>query len=83
MDELRKQIDEIDKEIVKLLASRLKCSIDIGNFKKEKGMVIVDEEREGKLLETIKKIASEENIDANYIDRIYKIIIEESRRLQN
>ncbi|MFZ1523500.1 MAG: chorismate mutase, partial [Saprospiraceae bacterium] len=45
LDRLRKEIDMIDEEIMNILASRMKISREIGQYKKENNMTILQSER--------------------------------------
>jgi len=46
LDELRKQINELDNELVKLLNERARIVIEIGKLKKETGGQIYAPDRE-------------------------------------
>ncbi|ASI98915.1 chorismate mutase [Thermococcus celer] len=48
--ELRKEIDEIDKQIAELLEERVRVVTEIGKIKRELGLPIRDEKREEELL---------------------------------
>lgn len=63
LHELRKEIDEIDEQIIKLLEERLRIAKEIGEIKRELNLPIRDEKREeevlkkaGKFREVFKKI---------------------------
>ena len=75
--ELREEIDQVDKEIVKLLIRRMDISREIGG-KKEK---VTDKSREMKVILNVLN-ASEEKIDPVFLREIYESIITESKKLQ-
>ncbi len=75
--ELREEIDQIDKQIVKLLIIRMNISKEIGE-KKEK---VTDKSREMKVILNVLN-TSEEKIDPVFLREIYESIIAESKRLQ-
>lgn len=75
--ELREEIDQIDKEIVKLLIRRMSMSREIGKTKEK----ITDKSREMKVILNVLN-TSEEKIDPVFLREIYESIITESKRLQ-
>ncbi|MDD3094885.1 MAG: chorismate mutase [Candidatus Neomarinimicrobiota bacterium] len=46
MEKLRKKIDHIDEQLVKLLDERMGLAFEIGKIKKEKGLPVLDAGRE-------------------------------------
>jgi len=63
LHELRKRIDEIDEQIIKLLEERVRIAKEIGAIKRELNLPIRDEKREeevfrraGKFREVFEKI---------------------------
>jgi len=51
MDEARKEIESIDKEMAALFEKRMKCSNSIARYKIEHGLPVVDKERERLLID--------------------------------
>ena len=82
MKEIRKQIDGIDKEIIKLLSKRMKLAIKLGKFKKKEGLPILDKKREQEMLKKLEKQAKKVGLDPKSIGKLYKEIFRESRRAQ-
>ena len=50
MNKLRKRIDELDAELLKLLNERAKCVVKIGAIKQKKESKVVGPQREKELL---------------------------------
>lgn len=82
MDKLRKQIDEIDEEILTLIAKRMQKAKKIGEIKRTKGLRIKDNEREREVIEKWKRKAGELNLSKEFVEKIVKEIIRESRTIQ-
>lgn len=82
LDELRKRIDALDGEIVKLIGERLKVAEKIGAEKKSCGRQINDRAREQAVLNRLKVLAQAEGVSPETIERIYDEIITLSRRVQ-
>jgi chorismate mutase len=51
LDVLRKEIEDIDKEMLELFVKRMDISYQIGSYKKEHHLPIFDEKREKALLD--------------------------------
>ncbi len=82
LDNLRKRIDSIDTEIVRLVGERIRIAQEIGGEKRSKGRQVNDQAREKKVLSHIKAIAQDENIAPEVIESIYQQIITVCRRTQ-
>ena len=82
IDDLRKKIDEVDADIVKLIGERVRIVKDIGKGKKAQNKLIEDRERESRVLENIGNIARRENIKQKDIESIYSRIITACKSIQ-
>ncbi len=82
LEELRKQIDEADAKIVRLIAERMRIAEEIGGEKKKQGKQVLDTEREERVLENVRSIAREENISQEDIESIYQQIVSASKSVQ-
>lgn len=74
LENLRKEIDKIDSEIIQLLAKRFEIVKQIGVFKKENKITVVDKERFQKVLEKVANIAEKQGISKDFIHEIYEKI---------
>ncbi|MBI4267738.1 MAG: prephenate dehydratase [Chloroflexi bacterium] len=82
LEDLRKQIDDVDARIVKLIAERMRISGRIGEEKKKHDRQIRDNERELRVLARIRSLAQEEKLDPEDIEGLYRQLITISRSLQ-
>lgn len=82
LSQLRSQIDECDNSIIEILAKRMRVSREIGTFKKEHNITILQTERYNEILE--KRGAQGElcGMSAEFVRRIFEAIHEESVRQQ-
>jgi chorismate mutase len=81
IDALRKRIDVIDAQLLRLVNSRSACAVEIGKVKRALGLPVYSPEREAWILERITR----ENpgpLDAGGVKRVFERIIDESRRLE-
>ena len=79
---LRKKIDGLDEEIINLLSTRMNTVEEIGNHKKNNDITILQADRWKKIINDRKKIAREAGVSEEFIQRILKIIHEESINIQ-
>ena len=80
--ELRCEIDRIDTEVLALLSRRMQISRDIGNYKKEHGLSVLQAQRYNELLDDRAKRGAELNLDQDFVKAVLRTIHDESVRLQ-
>lgn len=80
--EKRTEIDEIDRQIIDLLAVRIKVSREIGDIKKKMSIPLMDQERYDKLLQDRIKQGLEYHIPRDIITKIWNIIHQWSLTVQ-
>ena len=78
---LRRNIDEIDDVLVKLLNQRAKWAQEIGVVKKGAGIAIYQPDREARVVAHVVG-ANRGPLEAAAIQRLFERIIDESRRLE-
>ena len=79
---LRKSIDEIDNDLIDLLARRMAISREIGQYKKDNGLTVVQTKRYSEILDKRAAQGALKGIDAGCIKNIFEHIHEESVRQQ-
>ena len=82
LNELRAEIDKIDDELLDLLTRRMRVSRDIGQYKKEHDMPVLQAQRYEELLERRAAQAVELGMDREFMRTVYQAIHEESVRQQ-
>jgi chorismate mutase len=78
MDEikqLRKKVDVIDEQLLKLLSQRVQVCRSIGSIKKNCGLPVYDADREKELYHSIKVKAEQLCIDPSQVEAIYREIV--------
>ncbi|MGD8895289.1 MAG: chorismate mutase [Acidobacteriota bacterium] len=81
VDGLRRRIDLIDDQLVKLLNSRSACAVEIGRVKRQVGMAVYQPEREAWILERV-EANNPGPLDPGAVRRVFERIIDEGRRLE-
>jgi chorismate mutase len=82
LSELRKQIDNCDNKILEVLAKRMSISREIGRYKKDHNMTIVQTKRYNEILDKRGAQGVLCGIGSDFIRTIYEAIHEESVRQQ-
>lgn len=75
MEELRKRINAIDDEILKLISERVALAEEIGKIKKELGIPIKNEEREAVVIERYIEYGTENDLNTDSMIAICKALI--------
>lgn len=79
---LRQQIDGIDNELIEILNKRMRVSREIGQYKKEHGMPILQAARYDDLMQKRVKQGEEMGMSADFMKALLQVIHEESVRQQ-
>lgn len=79
---LRQQIDQCDNDLLEVLSKRMRVSHDIGVYKKEHNMQVVQTQRYDDVLQSRIRQAQEMGISGEFMSTIMQAIHEESVRLQ-
>ena len=79
---LRQQIDRINDELLDLLARRQRVTCEIGQYKKEHRMPVIQQNRYNNLMEQLVKNGEELGLSEDFVRTILAAIHEESVRKQ-
>ena len=77
----RTEIDEIDRELLRLLNRRARLAMKVGALKQNAGLPCCDNERERDVLTRLQQ-ANGGPLDSRAICKLFRRIIHESRNLQ-
>lgn len=79
---LRKQIDECDDQLIELLSKRMRICREIGVYKKEHNMQVLQTGRYNEILEKRGRQGEQCQMSSDFIKRVFEEIHEESVRQQ-
>ena len=79
---LRRQIDECDNHLLELLARRMRISEEIGQYKKEHNMAVLQEQRYDEIIQNRIAQAEQMGMKGDFIKTVLMAIHEESVRHQ-
>lgn len=80
--ELRKQIDDLDNQLMELLAKRMRVCREIGQYKKEHNMTVLQTERYNEILDKRGAQGALCGMDAAFVKSVFEEVHEESVRQQ-
>jgi chorismate mutase-like protein len=81
IDDWRKIIDDIDRQLVELLNERSRCAIEIGKIKRARNLDLYSPDREKEVIENVKR-ANRGPLGNEAVQRLFERIIDESRRVE-
>ncbi|MFC6988454.1 chorismate mutase [Haloplanus sp. GCM10025708] len=76
LDELREEIEEIDRELVELVARRTYIAGTVADVKAERGLPTTDETQEERVMERVSELAERFDVDRNLVKAIFRLLIE-------
>ena len=79
---LRKQIDELDNQLMELLSKRMRVCREIGQYKKEHNMTVLQTSRYTEILDKRGAQGSLCGMDSDFIKKVFEAVHEESVRQQ-
>lgn len=82
LEQLREKIDQLDQEVVEILAMRRDLIEKIGEYKKENNVTVFQLERWNEILNSRMQWGKSKKLPSEYIQEIYKAIHDESIRIQ-
>lgn len=82
LEELRRQIDRIDHEIVESVAARMRLVDQLGYHKKENNIAVFQVERWLEVFRTRPEWGVQLGMDKDFVGALYKVLHDESLRIQ-
>ncbi|WP_368411337.1 chorismate mutase [Halocatena salina] len=76
LEQLRDEIETIDREIVELIAQRTYVAESIASVKRKRGLPTTDESQEQQVMERAGENAARFDVDANLVKAIFRLLIE-------
>ncbi|WP_049984843.1 chorismate mutase [Halobellus rufus] len=76
LDELREEIEDIDREIVELIARRTYVADSVAQVKAERDLPTTDENQEERVMERAGRNAEQFDVDSNLVKAVFRLLIE-------
>jgi chorismate mutase-like protein len=81
VEDWRRKIDDIDRQLVELLNERSRCVLEIGRLKKTDGVALYQPDRERQVLEAAER-ANRGPLSEAAIRRLFERILDEARSVE-
>jgi chorismate mutase/prephenate dehydrogenase len=82
LEKIRSELDNVDEELIRLLARRLDLGLHAARIKQSSGLPILDSEREAKVLAQARNWARSAGLDESAVEDIIRRLISLSGRAQ-
>lgn len=82
LEDLRRQLDEVDAKIVGLIGERMGIAQEIGKGKRQTNKQVEDKGREEQVLENVRSSARQAGINPKDVENIYKQIVNTCKWVQ-
>lgn len=76
LEDYRREVDRVNSEIVDAISRRMNIVEEIGEYKKERGIEVKDEEREEKVKQQFEKLFGREDLSKEKGREIAEILIQ-------
>jgi len=73
---IRTRLDEVDRRFVRVLADRSRLIGEVVEFKRARGLPVVDRTREDEMLVRIGEVAAEEGLDPRVARDVLRAVID-------
>lgn len=82
LEEIRKQIDITDENIVRLIAKRMSYIAMVAEYKRKNNLSVYDPRREAQIIQSKKILAHDLDLDKVLVEKIFSALMEASRNTQ-
>jgi chorismate mutase-like protein len=82
LQQIRKQLDMIDANIVALIAKRISYLPDVMKYKKEHGLPLYQPKREKEIIASRGELAMGAGVDPDFTKKVFRLILKNSRDIQ-
>ncbi|MBL3671467.1 chorismate mutase family protein [Streptomyces sp. M2CJ-2] len=83
IEDLRAELDAIDRQFLEALRARIEKCVEIGHFKREHGVPMMQPQRIGVVQERAARYGAEHSISQEFLRDLYDLIIAETCRVED
>jgi chorismate mutase-like protein len=83
LSKYRNRIDEVDEEILRLIAERGEVAREVGRYKRDAGIPMMQPDRITEVLRRTAEIAEQHGTDSAFARRLFELIIDETCRVED
>lgn len=82
LTQFREELNKIDSQLISLISDRFKIIHSVGIYKKENGIAVMQSDRVEEVKNRCVKIGSQFNLNEDFINHLYDLIIKEACRIE-
>ncbi len=82
LERLRREIEDVDRELIRLIARRVGLAREVGIAKRAAGLPALDPAREAEVLRRASEVATREGASEEDVHYLFRYLIEMARRAQ-
>jgi chorismate mutase-like protein len=83
LSDIRAKIDKVDLQIITLIAKRFAYVAQVGKYKKEKQIPMMQQKRVDEIIGLMKQRAEALNLSPIFLENLYTLIIQEACRMED
>jgi chorismate mutase len=83
LEDLRRRLDGIDERLLECLRDRISCCVEIGELKRLHDIAMMQPQRIEVVQQRAAAFGAEHGIDAEFLRRLYELIIAETCRIED
>ena len=83
LEQLRAHLDALDRILLDAVRDRIRCCVRIADVKRREGVPMMQPHRIALVQERAASYAAEHGIDAEFLQRLYELIIDETCRVED
>lgn len=77
LGEYRRRVDEVDSQLIRLLAERFRITLEIGFYKAANRLPPVDLVRQHEQIDRLRELARSEGLDPEFCERFVHLVMDE------
>jgi 4-amino-4-deoxychorismate mutase len=79
----RQELNSVDEQLIRLLGRRYEICRAVGQYKREHDIAMMQPGRVAEVKERCARMASEHNVDPEFVRRLFGMIIDEACRMED
>lgn len=80
--DLRQRIDDLDRQLVQVLAQRIAVCHEVARIKEHSDTPIIQPERVRNVLESRRQLAIDSHIDPDFVEDVMRVVLAETHRIE-
>ena len=82
LENIREKLDEIDRELIELIAKRQAYMPEVGEYKKKNGLELNQPTREKEIIDIKREAAEKAGLSPELVEQIFKLLFIDAKRIQ-